>query len=43
MHSQTANAYLRDRVSLPDETLQEVLAERHMSQAELADRTGWSR
>ena len=40
MHSPTTNAYLPDHVSLPGETLQEVLDARHMSQAELAERTG---
>ncbi len=40
MPSSLANAYLPDRVSPPGETLQEVLADREMSQAELAERTG---
>lgn len=34
------NTYLPDHVSLPGESLQELLDERQMSQAELADRTG---
>ncbi len=36
----SANAYLPDRVSLPGETLQEILEDRQMTQAELAERTG---
>ncbi len=40
MRSPIANAYLPDRVSPPGETLQEVLDDRQMSQAELAERTG---
>lgn len=40
MRSPIANAYLPDRVSSPGETLQEVLEDRQMSQAELAERTG---
>lgn len=40
MASRVANAYLPDQVALPGETLQEVLADRQMSQAELAERTG---
>lgn len=40
MRSPVANAYLPDTVSLPGETLQEVLDDRQMSQAELAERTG---
>jgi len=40
MSSRVANAYLPDQVSLPGETLQEVLDDRQMSQAELAERTG---
>jgi HTH-type transcriptional regulator / antitoxin HigA len=40
MPSQIVNAYLPEQVSLPGETLQEVLNDRQMSQAELAERTG---
>lgn len=40
MPSPIANAYLPDRVAPPGETLQEVLEDRQMSQAELAERTG---
>lgn len=40
MYTAIANAYLPDHVSLPGETLREVLDERQMSQAELAERTG---
>jgi HTH-type transcriptional regulator / antitoxin HigA len=40
MRSPIANAYLPDQVSLPGETLQEVLDDRQMSQAELAERMG---
>jgi len=40
MDSRIANAYLPNQVSLPGETLQEVLDDRQMSQAELAERTG---
>ena len=36
----SVNAYLPDEVSLPGETLQEVLDDRQMSQANLAERTG---
>ena len=38
--SSTTNTYHPDRVSLPGETLQEILDERQMSQAELALATG---
>lgn len=38
--SSVGNAYLPDEVSLPGETLQEILEDRQMSQAELAERTG---
>ena len=40
MRSPIANAYLPDHVSLPGETLQEVLDDRQMSQTEFAERTG---
>lgn len=40
MRSPIANAYLPEHVSLPGETLQEVLDDRQMSQAELSERTG---
>lgn len=40
MPSPTANAYLPERVSVPGETLQEVLDDRQMAQSELAERTG---
>lgn len=40
MRSPGGNAYQPDRVSLPGETLQEVLEDRQMSQADFADRTG---
>lgn len=40
MSSSTSNMYLPDGVSLPGETLQEILDTRQMSQADLADRTG---
>jgi HTH-type transcriptional regulator / antitoxin HigA len=40
MPSSIANAYAPDHVSLPGETLQEVLDDREMSQADLAERTG---
>jgi len=40
MSSRVANTYLPDQVSLPGETLQEILDDRQMSQAELAERTG---
>ena len=40
MPSTGTNAYLPDHVSLPGDTLQEVLDDREMPQAELAERTG---
>jgi addiction module HigA family antidote len=40
MNEQIRNQYVPDAVSAPGETLEEVLAERRMSQAELAERTG---
>jgi HTH-type transcriptional regulator / antitoxin HigA len=40
MRSPIANEYLPEHVSLPGETLQEVLNDRQMSQADLAERTG---
>lgn len=40
MSSTVQNQYLPDRVSIPGETLLEVLEERGISQAELADRMG---
>lgn len=40
MGSRVANAYLPEQVSPPGETLQEVLDDRQISQAELAERTG---
>ena len=38
--SSKTNTYIPDRVSLPGETLQEILDERQMSQADLALATG---
>jgi addiction module HigA family antidote len=40
MNEQIRNQYVPDMVSAPGETLEEVLMERRMSQAELAERTG---
>jgi addiction module HigA family antidote len=40
MASQIVNEYRPDKVSPPGETLEEILEERGMTQAELADRTG---
>src|SRR5581483_10249894 len=40
MTEQIRNQYFPDVVSAPGETLEEILGERGMSQAELADRTG---
>lgn len=40
MTEQIRNQYVPDTVSVPGETLEEVLVERGMSQAELAERTG---
>jgi HTH-type transcriptional regulator / antitoxin HigA len=40
MNEQIRNQYVPDSVTAPGETLEETLAERGMSQAELADRTG---
>jgi addiction module HigA family antidote len=40
MNEQIRNQYVPDSVSAPGETLEEVLVERGMSQAELAERTG---
>ncbi len=40
MSEQIRNQYLPDTVSVPGETLEEVLADRGMSQAEFAERTG---
>jgi len=40
MSNQFQNHYAPDYVSPPGETLQEILEERGMSQAELAERTG---
>ena len=40
MNEQTRNQYIPDTVSAPGETLEEILGERGMSQAELAERTG---
>ncbi|MGA2182557.1 MAG: HigA family addiction module antitoxin [Bryobacteraceae bacterium] len=40
MNEQIRNQYVPDTVSPPGETLEEVLVERGMSQAELAERTG---
>jgi addiction module HigA family antidote len=40
MSNTIQNQYTPDYVSLPGETLQEILEERGMSQAELAERTG---
>ena len=40
MTSRLTNTYVPDRVSFPGETLQEVLDDRHITQAQLAERSG---
>jgi addiction module HigA family antidote len=40
MYRARRNEYLPETVSPPGETLQELLDERHMTQVQLADRTG---